>query len=119
MDFCGCDVIVHSDPKGKSSKECFKDFENGKKDTITNQPNIFKGVIIGKKSWGLHVKMWSEGIGDGEFRMKDILEDFERKNIKIPEPLLKDFENTVRKRIIKNKENGHYDRLYFNYILNL
>lgn len=119
MDFCGCDVIVHSDPKGKSSKECFKDFENGViklHNLVSNQPNILKGVIVGKKSWGLHVKMWSEGIGDGEFRMKDILEDFEKKNIQIPEPLLIDFENTIRKRIIKNKDKPV--RLFFCYLLN-
>ena len=80
------------------------DFENGVKDIITKHPNTLKGVIIGKKSWGLHVKMWSEGIGDGDFRLKDILEEFEIRNIKIPEPLLLDFENTIKKRVIKNIE---------------
>jgi len=48
--------------------------------------------------------MWSEGIGDGDFRMKEIIEDFEMRGIKIPEPFLIDFENTIRKRILKNME---------------
>jgi hypothetical protein len=121
LTFCGSEIIVQSSPKGKSSKECFKEYENGKplSQLVTNQPNLLKSVIIGKKSWGLHVKMWSDGIGDGEFRMKDILEDFEKKGIKIPDSFLRDFENSIRRRIIKNKEKRNNSNLYFNYMLNL
>jgi hypothetical protein len=121
LTFCGCDIKIHSNPKGKSSKECFREYENGKplSELITNQPNILKGVIIGKKSWGLHVRMWSEGIGDGEFRLKDILEDFEKQGITIPEPFLRDFENSIRRRILRNKEIRNQSSLYFNYMLNL
>lgn len=88
-------------------------------DIITNQPNILKGVIVGKKSWGLHLKMWSEGIGDGEFRLKDIIEDFQMKNIEIPDQLLLDLQNNIRKRIIRNKEKGNTSSLHFNYVLDL
>lgn len=122
LDFCGCDVIVHSDPNGPDSKECFKMFENGQMkihNLVSSEPDILKGVIVGKKSWGLHMKMWSDGIGDGEFRMKDILEDFEKQDITIPDPLIRDFENTIRKRIVYNRENNNYDRLFFSYMLNI
>jgi hypothetical protein len=64
-------------------------------------PNILKGVIVGKKSWGLHVKMWSEGISDGYFRICEIIDDFTNKEIYIPEPLMIDFENTIKKNVKK------------------
>jgi hypothetical protein len=91
------------DINGEDSKMCFRNFENGKypkhEEIPTRHPNILKGVIIGKKSWGLHVKMWSDGISEGCFTMKEILEQFYEVNIEIPEPFLKDFRNTIYKKI--------------------
>ena len=102
LDFCGSTVEVHPDPNGQDSKISFKLFENGlmKLDKLSScHPNTLKGVIVGKKSWGLHVKMWSEGISDGDFRLCEITEDFDKLNIKIPEPLMIDLKNNIYKKI--------------------
>lgn len=48
--------------------------------------------------------MWSEGIGDGDFSREEILEDFNKMNIKIPETLLKDLDNHIEKRIKNNRK---------------
>ena len=63
-----------------------------------------RGVIIGKKSWGLWIKEWSDGIIEGSFTKKEILSEFEKFNIEIPECLLDDFENVIYKKMI-NKLN--------------
>jgi hypothetical protein len=55
-------------------------------------------VIVGKKSWGLHVKMWSEGISEGTFTKREILQQFTDYKIEIPEPFLNDFDNTIMKK---------------------
>jgi hypothetical protein len=67
----------------------------------TRHPNVLKGVIIGKKSWGLHVKMWSEGISEGLFTLDEIKENFTTFGIIIPDSLYLDLENTIRKCKIK------------------
>ena len=108
LDFCGSNIEVSFDPNGQDSKVSFKLFENGimKLDDLSSiHPNTLKGVIIGKKSWGLHVKMWSEGISDGDFRLCEITEDFDKRNIKIPEPLLNDLKNNIYKNVF-NKLNS-------------
>jgi len=55
--------------------------------------------LIGKKSWGLHVKMWSEGISEGSFTKYELLDEFKRVNIIIPESLLLDFNNQIVKKV--------------------
>lgn len=82
-------------PDGKLT---IKKFENGEfknKTIVTKHPNIVNCVIKGKKSWGLHVKMWSEGICEGSFSPKEILNEFEIRNIKIPDSLYKEFYNQI------------------------
>lgn len=74
-------------------------------DLSSCHPNMLKGVIIGKKSWGLHVKMWSSGISDGDFRLCEIIEDFEKQNIKVPESLYNDLKNTIYKNILHKLKN--------------
>jgi hypothetical protein len=79
-------------------------FDNGQykgKDIVSRHPNIVKSVIVGKKSWGLWVDQWSDGIVDGDFRLQEILEEFEIKGIIIPEPLMNDFNNRISKKLIK------------------
>jgi hypothetical protein len=49
----------------------------------------------------LWVNQWSDGILEGTFTKKEILQEFEERNIKIPEPLLKDFENRIYNKMIK------------------
>jgi hypothetical protein len=107
LNFCGVNVDVSFDINLYSGKETFKRFENGyypiTKPIISKHPNIVKGVIIGKKAWGLFVNEWSDGISECCFTKKEILNQFDELNIKIPKSLLKDFENRIahkfRKRI--------------------
>jgi hypothetical protein len=106
LDFCGVDVRTRMDINCGDGKYCMSSFDNGEYDKEqihntgipTKHPNILKGVIIGKKSWGLHMKMWSEGISEGTFTMEEILEQFHEKNIIVPECFITDFENTIRKK---------------------
>jgi hypothetical protein len=98
LTFCGKHVEVSCDPRGVSGKQGFRLFNNGNKDIITRHPYILKGTIIGKKSWGLHVKEWSLGIAEGNFTKHEILSTFEKKGLKIPKPLQKEFHNAVYKR---------------------
>jgi hypothetical protein len=58
-------------------------------------------VIIGKKSWGLFLNEWSDGIVEGSFTKKEIIKEFYENNIIIPESLLKDFENRIIQKINK------------------
>ena len=41
--------------------------------------------------------MWSEGISECNFTLNEILKQFEDKDIKIPESLLIEFENSIFK----------------------
>lgn len=103
LDFSGVDVKTKLDLTQEDSKICFKKFDNGEYKGIDiipcRHPNILKGVIVGKKSWGLHVKMWSEGISEGLFSKNEILMQFHENQIDIPEPFLLDLENTIIKKI--------------------
>lgn len=102
LDFSGVEVRTTMDINEDDGKVCFKKFDNGEYKGMENipcrHPNILKGVIVGKKSWGLHVKMWSEGISEGTFTKRELLEQFKEHNIEIPEPFLNDFDNTILKK---------------------
>lgn len=76
------------------------------KDIVSRHPNIVKGVIIGKKAWGLWVGQWSDGISEGTFTPNEILQDFKDKGIEIPKPLLNDFYNQIIKKIKKKNLHG-------------
>lgn len=102
LDFCGVEVKTTYDRCSQEGKFCFKSFENGvySKEEISNgirtiHPNVLKGVIIGKKSWGLWKNEWCKGISEWLFTKEEILEQFTEKGIKIPDSLMKDFENTI------------------------
>jgi hypothetical protein len=58
-------------------------------------------VIVGKKSWGLWCDQWGDGIAEGTFLKREIIEEFENKGIKIPDSLMKDFEDRIYRKIIK------------------
>lgn len=81
------------------------EYNNGKfkkNETIqTIHPNILKGSIIGKKSWGLWLNEWTDGIVEGSFTKYEILKQFEDHNIKIPESLLIDFNNRLQHKRLK------------------
>ena len=69
----------------------------------SRHPNILKTVINGKKSWGLWVDQWTEGIVDWTFTKEEVFSEFEKRGIKVPESFEKDFDNTVdRKKIKRN-----------------
>ena len=80
-------------------------FENGDYKQIsiikTKHPNMLKGVIVGKKSWGLWKNEWTDGIVEGSFSMKEILQQFKDNNIEISESLMTDFKNTIIRKFNK------------------
>jgi len=43
--------------------------------------------------------MWSEGISEGSFSPKEILNEFSSRNIEIPDSLYKDFYNQIFKKM--------------------
>ena len=102
LDFSGIEVKTRMNINEEDGKVCFKKFDNGEYKGIesisTRHPNILKGVIVCKKSWGLHVKMWSEGISEGTFTKQELLQQFIDHKIEIPEPFLLDFDNTIFKK---------------------
>ena len=53
------------------------------------------------KGWGLWLNEWSQGISEGSFTKKEILQEFEDRGIKIPSSLFIDFENRIKKFILK------------------
>lgn len=120
LNFAGSIVETEFDPDGEEGKFCFRQLENGdiKRNTVikTRHPNLVKGVVVGKRSWGLHVDMWSDGIVEWSFTEEEILGEFQKRGIQIPEPLLRDFQNRIDKKkwvrnqkyleILKNRETG-------------
>lgn len=56
---------------------------------------------MGKKSWGLWLQQWTDGIVEGSFTEREILNEFTSKGIKIPEPLMIDWDNVIIKKINK------------------
>ena len=106
-EFCpNCDPECEGDPtlfklfsKIKPSFNLKGDgYYKGGKSIITRHPNIVKSVLIGKKGWGLWVDQWTEGIVDWTFTKEELLNEFVKVDIEIPESFLKDFENTIEKK---------------------
>lgn len=107
LTFCGVNVDVVYDKDGPEGKNCFKLFEDGRfKNQVlkSRHPNIFKGVVTGKKSWGLWVDSWTDGITEKSFTKKEVLSQFTDNGIEIPESFLKDFDNVLEKKRIKRIE---------------
>jgi hypothetical protein len=109
LEFTGSIIEVEFEPEGDEGKFCFRKIENGeiKRNEVvkTRHPNIVKAVIGGKRSWGLWLDQWSDGIVDWSFTEEEILKEFQERSIKIPEPLLKDFRNRIeKKKRIRNQK---------------
>jgi len=108
ITFCGVGVEVDFDVNGSDGKFGFREYDNGRfkhKTPISRHPNILKGVIIGKKGWGLFLEQWSQGIVDCLFTKEEILLEFEKRNIIIPEPLMLEWDKLLeRKKIKRNRE---------------
>jgi len=101
---------VESDPNGVGAKEGFRLYDDGhysmgKKKMQSNQPRLMEAVIRGKKSWGLWLDQWTDGISEWSFTRDEIFEEFSSKGIKIPESFVKDFDNRLdKKKRIRNEK---------------
>lgn len=108
LTFCGSGVDVKFDINGPSGKEGFRLFEDGyfsRREISSSQPRILECVIRGKKSWGLWLKEWTDGITECLFTREEILSEFKKRGIEVPEPLLKDFDNVLeKKKLIRNEK---------------
>ena len=106
ITFCGVGVHVDFDVNGSDGKFGFREYDNGRfKNTlpVSRHPNILKSVIIGKKGWGLWVDQWTQGIIEWTFTKEEILNEFVKRDITIPEPLMKEWDNLIqRKKHIRN-----------------
>ena len=95
ITFCDSIIEIEFDVEGYSGKECFRRFDDGQyskgNKIVTRHPNIVKAVITGKKGWGLWRKQWTEGIREGSFTKSEILDEFKKRNIEIPDSLMKEF----------------------------
>lgn len=114
ISFCGVGVEIDFDVNASDGKFGFREYDNGRfkhKTPITRHPNILRGIIIGKKGWGLWCEQWSQGIVDCTFTKEEILSDFNKHNITIPEPLMLEWNKLIeRKKIKRNRD-------YFNNLL--
>ena len=115
LTFGGEYVDVNFDINGTDAYETIRRYENGEYKVNgvpvppnTRHPNIVRAVITAKKSFGLHVQMWSEGIRDWCFTQEEILEDFTKNNIIFPESLLIDFNNWILKKKEERYENNFW-----------
>lgn len=111
LTFCGTDVKTNINSSSGDAMYSFREYDNGRYKGVvsipTKHPNILKGIIIAKKAWGLWSKEWSQGIVEGSFTKKEILDNFNERNIIIPESLLLEFENKIDKEIKTVIENNY------------
>lgn len=121
LDFSGSIIEVEFELDGDEGKYCFRKIENGEikrnETIITRHPNVVKSVVTGKRSWGLFLDQWSDGICDFSFTEEEILCEFQKRNIQIPESLLLDFKNRIdKKKMIRNQKyfEGLKNKLSYN-----
>lgn len=98
---------VEGDTEEVCGREGFRRFDDGfykNKKIVSRHPNILRGVIIGKKSWGLWVDQWSDGISECSFTLDEIVSQFKQCDITIPDKLFVDFENRILHKKIKRNE---------------
>ena len=106
INFCGSIVDVEYDVDSSDGKFAFREYDNGRfkfKTPKSKHPNILQGVIIGKKGWGLWIEQWSQGIVEWSFTKEEILNEFDKHNIQIPEPLMLEWDKLIdKKKRIRN-----------------
>jgi|TARA_R110000851_G_scaffold112921_3_gene237301 hypothetical protein len=106
LEFCGSNINVESDPNSPDGKFCFRKYENGHNDwNVTRHSNILYHVVRGKKSFGLWVKQWSEGIAECSFTKEEIIKEFKDRDLVIPKGLMKSFDDSIQK-----EKQKRYDR---------
>lgn len=109
ITFCGVDVQVDFEVDGSDGKFGFREYDNGRfknKTPVSRHSNILRSVIIGKKGWGLWVEQWSQGIVECTFTKDEILQEFMKRNITIPEPLMIEWDKLIQRK--KYKRNQDY-----------
>ena len=102
LTFCGSNVDVLFDINGVDCKEGFRLYEDGhfkNEPIVSRHSNILRALIISKKSWGLFVQEWTDGICEWCFTKEELLGQFEE--IEIPESFIKDFDNVLERKKIK------------------
>jgi hypothetical protein len=112
ITFCGSNIESRNkivfDPNGDEGKYCFRKIENGQykpdEEIKTRHPNILRSVLTGKSGWGLWRDEWTNGIVEHTFTKEEILQEFFDKNIEIPIPLLKEFNDFLEKKRQKKIE---------------
>lgn len=107
LNFCGSNVDVKFNILSDDARFSFRIFDNGNfrgKQLESVHSNIFKAVLIGKKSWGLFCREWSLGISECDFTKEEILSQFEENNIKIPDVLITELDNEILNCKIKRYE---------------
>jgi len=105
LGFCGSNIEVNFDINSPDGKFCFRKYENGHDDwSLTSHPNVLFHAIRGKKSFGLWVKQWSQGIAECSFTKEEIVQEFSDKGLRIPKGLMKSFDDSIRKEKIKRYE---------------
>jgi hypothetical protein len=113
LSFPGSIVNVKFDISAPDAKFAFRLYDNGQfknKDIVSCQPNVLRAVIIAKKSFGLFLDQWTDGIDERNFTKEEILSQFYDNNIEIPDSFLKDFENTIKKKRFKRLEKYYETR---------
>lgn len=95
LTFAGIAVPVVQDIHEASAIEVFKAYENGSKSLITKHSNVLQAIIIGKKSWALHLDMWSNSIAEGTLFKFELLEYFQSCGVIIPAKFMQEFNNAV------------------------
>lgn len=107
LSFCGSNVDVIYNPHSEDGKFSFRMFDNGQfklKQIESIHPNILKGVITGKKGWGLWKTEFAMGIAECNFTKDEILIQFEENGIKIPDVFMKELDNEIERFKIKRYE---------------
>lgn len=108
LTFSGSNIKVDFDENEGDGKFCFRKYDNGEYKFLTpksKHPNILFGVITAKKSWGLWLDQFTDGINERLFTKEEILEQFKEHGIEIPGPLMKDFDNTLERKRLKRIDN--------------
>lgn len=98
LRFCGSKVEVKYNSETEDGKFSFRMFDNRQfkeKEIESIHPNILKGVITGKKGWGLWKSEFAMGISECDFTKEEILLEFTNHGIKIPEVFMREFDNEI------------------------
>jgi hypothetical protein len=112
--FCGKKVEVFRNEQADEARFVFREYDDGKykpslqRKMETRQPNLLNAAIVGKAGWGLWVDQWSDGIVEGSFTIREILDIFKERGVVVPESFLTEFYNVIHRKMMKRvlREDG-------------